>query len=197
MWAGRFLEWKHPELAVKAAKNLRDMGLDFRMKMFGSGVVYDKTAQMIASLGLQDLVEITGAVPTDQIRREMDEAQIFLFTSDRGEGWGAVLNESMSSGCAVVAGSKIGSVPFLIKDGVNGLIFRDRDADDLTQKIAGLLRNPERITELGMNARETLAGEWSPQNAAQRFVKLAEALDKTTGPVSLWDDGPCSIAPVI
>ena len=197
LWAGRFLEWKHPELAVLVARNLREMGLDFTMKMVGSGEVHDKTARMVADLGLGDKIELPGAFPADKMREEMDASQIFLFTSDRGEGWGAVLNESMSSGCAVVAGEKIGSVPFLIKDGVNGLIFRDRDADDLTAKVAGLLRDPGRIETLGQNARETLVNVWSPQEAARRFVRLAEELDKSTGPVSLWEDGPCSVAPVI
>jgi glycosyltransferase involved in cell wall biosynthesis len=40
---------------------------------------------------------------------------VFIFTSDRNEGWGAVLNEAMGSGCAVVAADLIGSVPYLIE----------------------------------------------------------------------------------
>lgn len=103
----------------------------------------------------------------------------------------------MNSGCAVVAGEKIGSVPYLIKDGHNGLIFRDRDIDDLTAKVVMLLRNPERADELGRNAYETMTGIWSPRNAAERFVALSDALRKSEDPVSLWEDGPCSIAPVI
>lgn len=197
LWAGRFLDWKHPDLAVSLAANLRDMNLDFSMKIIGSGVMQEKLAGMIESLGLSDIVELTGAIPTEELRAEMENSQIFLFTSDRGEGWGAVLNESMNSGCAVVAGEKIGAVPYLIKDGHNGLIFRDRDIDDLTAKVAGLLRNPERADELGRNAYETMTGIWSPRNAAERFVSLSEALSQSEGSVSLWEDGPCSVAPVL
>ena len=188
---------KHPDLAVRLAANLRDMGLDFSMKIIGSGVMQEKLAGMIDSLGLSGIVELKGRIPTDELRTEMENSQIFIFTSDRGEGWGAVLNESMNSGCAVVAGEKIGSVPYLIKDGHNGLIFRDRDIDDLTAKVVMLLRNPERADELGRNAYETMTGIWSPRNAAERFVALSDALRKSEEPVSLWEDGPCSIAPVI
>lgn len=47
-----------------------------------------------------------------EVRSYMEKADIYLFTSDFNEGWGAVLNESMNSGCAVVASHAIGSVPF-------------------------------------------------------------------------------------
>ena len=57
----------------------------------------------------------------------MEKSEIFLFTSDKGEGWGAVLNESMNSACAVVASHAIGSVPFLLKDGENPSLSVARD----------------------------------------------------------------------
>lgn len=199
LWAGRYIDWKHPELAVKLAANLRDMGLGFTLRITGSGVMEKKLQSLIESHGLNDYVSLNAgrAVQPDEMREEMENSQIFIFTSDRGEGWGAVLNESMNSGCAVVAGEKIGAVPYLIKDGHNGLIFRDRDIDDLTAKVAGLLRNPERADEFGRNAYETMTGIWSPRNAAERFVSLSEALSQSEGSVSLWEDGPCSAAPVL
>lgn len=63
-------------------------------------------------MNLNDYVTFTGPVQSDKVRGFMERAGIFLFTSDRQEGWGAVLNESMNSGCAVVASHAIGSVPF-------------------------------------------------------------------------------------
>ncbi len=91
----------------------------------------------------------------------------------------------------------MGAAPYLIKDGHNGLIFCDRDIDDLTVKVSGLLREPERMTLLGRNAYETVTGEWSPRNAAERFSVLSEALRNSEEPVSLWEDGPGSVALVI
>ena len=103
----------------------------------------------------------------------------------------------MNSGCSVVAGGKIGAVPYLLKEGYNGLVFRDRDIDDLTAKVAGLFRDSGSASRLGLNAYETLAGMWSPETATRRFVVLADALKVSDGAVRLWDDGPGSLAPVI
>ncbi|MBQ3403405.1 MAG: glycosyltransferase family 4 protein [Synergistaceae bacterium] len=197
LWAGRFLGWKHPELSVRLAKNLKAMNFDFHVKIVGSGEMQGSLSRMIEAENLNDCVELTGALPTERVREEMESSQVFLFTSGRGEGWGVVLNEAMNSGCSVVAGGKIGAVPYLLKEGYNGLVFRDRDIDDLTAKVAGLFRDSGSASRLGLNAYETLAGMWSPETAARRFVVLADALKVSDGAVRLWDDGPGSLAPVI
>lgn len=197
LWAGRFLALKHPELAVRLAENLRSQGKTFRLKIIGSGEKQDMISDMIAAKNLNDCVELTGALPADEVRTEMEKAQIFLFTSDRHEGWGAVSNESMNSGCVLVAADKIGSVPYLVKDGENGLIFRDRNIADLTEKVSALLDDPARIAQLGRSAYETITGEWSAQTAARRFVELSERLRAGDGAVSLWEDGPGSITPFL
>ena len=197
LWAGRFLALKHPELAVRLAENLRAQGKSFRLKIIGSGEKQDSIAQMITAKNLHDCVELTGALPVEEVRTEMEKASIFLFTSDRHEGWGAVTNESMNSGCVLVAADKIGSVPYLVKDGKNGIVFRDRNIADLTEKVSALLDDPAKIAQLGRAAYETVSGEWSAQTAARRFVELSERLRTSEGSVRLWEDGPGSVAPVI
>ena len=202
LWVGRFIDWKHPELAIKLAKNLRDSNINFSLKIIGSGKMLDELANMINALNLNDCVEIPAqgkGLPVDEVRREMENSQIFLFTSDRGEGWGAVTNEAMNSACAIIAGEKIGSVPYLIQDNHNGLIFRNKDINDLTRKVISLLQNPDRISELGRAAYHSINTLWNARTAAQRFIKLSEALrlSESNEPVNLYDDGPCSIAPVI
>lgn len=57
----------------------------------------------------------------------MREHDIFTFTSNKREGWGAVLNEAMSCGCACVVSDLIGAAPYLIKAGINGYTFKTGD----------------------------------------------------------------------
>ncbi|MBQ7562050.1 MAG: glycosyltransferase family 4 protein, partial [Synergistaceae bacterium] len=122
---------------------------------------------------------------------------IFIFTSDKGEGWGAVLNESMTSACAVVAGIKIGSAPYVINDGQNGLLFNDRDIQDLARKVKELLINPGKISRLGRAAYNTIINEWNAENAAKKFVKLADSIMAGQNFKNLFSEGVCSTAPVI
>ena len=121
----------------------------------------------------------------------MEQSQIFLFTSDRNEGWGAVLNESMNSACAVVANRAIGSVPFLIDDGVNGDIYEDGNIDDLYQKVKAILDHPARRIEKSKNAYTTITEEWNAETAAERFVALVDECGAKPKP---FHNGPCSTA---
>ena len=197
MWVGRFLDWKHPDLAVKLARNLKASRKTFKLKIIGSGEMQEELARMIDAMSLHDCVELCGALPVEQVRTQMEKAQVFLFTSDRQEGWGVVLSEAMNSGCAVVAAEKIGSAPYLVRHGENGLIFRDKDSGDLTEKVSMLLDEPERVRALGMNAYNSMLNVWSAEVAAKRFVELARVLRESEEAVSLWDDGPGSVAPVL
>ena len=119
----------------------------------------------------------------------MESTEIFLFTSDKGEGWGAVLNESMNSGCAVVANRAIGSVPYLLKDGENGMIYGGK-FDELYEKVKILLENREERQKIGAAAYRTLTDVWNAEAATGRLLSLIENLKN--GGDTPFADGPCS-----
>lgn len=196
MWCARFLRWKHPELPLKLAKRLKDRKYKFFIDMYGSGEELEPTKELAEKLDVMDVVRFQGNLPNDEILKQMRHHQIFLFTSDRNEGWGAVLNESMSNGCAVVASNMIGSVPFLIEDGVNGLIFKSEDLDSLETKVVSLLDSDDYRRTIARNAIKTMREVWSPKNAAEQFLRLIDAL-KANDIDSIPSDGPCSLAPMI
>ena len=173
MWCARFLKWKHPELPVMLAERLKKKGYKFHIDMFGSGEELDNTNRLINELGVDDCVTLCGNKPNAEILQEMRHHSIFLFTSDRNEGWGAVLNESMANGCVPIGSDEIGSVPYLIKNGVNGLIFKSCDIDSLENAAVSLLNEKNRIREMSQAAVETMQNVWSPCAAAENFLELA------------------------
>ena len=196
LWAGRHLDWKHPDYAVAAAEYLKARQLPFTLRLIGTGEMEDELRAMIREKGLSDCVEMPGAMTPAEVRAHMEGADIFLFTSDRREGWGAVLNESMNSACAVVASHAIGSVPFLIRDGENGFIYRDGDVSQLSEIVAGLVRDRDLRERVGKAAYESIIGEWNAEIAAERLVALYEDLS-ANGSSTLFREGPCSPAPMI
>ncbi len=197
LWVGRLIDWKHPEAAVEVARRLKQDGYAFELNVIGTGEMETELKEKILSLGLEERVRMLGSMPPESVRRYMEESEIFLFTSDRNEGWGAVLNESMNSGCAVVASHAIGSVPYLVKDGENGYIYKDGIVDDLYEKVKTLLDACEKRKKTGKNAYETTRKEWNAENAARRFLVLAKAiLDGEKHPYP-FADGVCSKAEIL
>ena len=122
----------------------------------------------------------------------MSKHAIFLFTSDRNEGWGAVANEAMSYGCVMVGADEIGSIPYLVTDNVNGMIFKACNINSLYEKVIYLINNPmerERMSKAGM---QTMRNVWSPENATSSLVNFIESLQRKEIPHILY--GPCSKA---
>lgn len=198
LWVGRLVQWKHPDASIEVAKKLKNDGYSFHLNVIGNGVLEEEIKKKVWDEGLNDYVTVLGALPPEQVRSYMEEAGIFLFTSDFNEGWGAVLNESMNSGCAVVASHAIGSVPFLIQDGFNGLIYENGNQEDLYKKIKFLLDNPEKQKHLGREAYKTVLEKWNAKIAAERLIELAKVLlDNESNGHYLYSDGPCSKAEII
>ena len=194
LWAGRLIAWKHPETAVNLADALRRKGYTFKLSIIGNGSLEDELKATILEKHLSEYVEMLGAMPPEKVRGHMEKADIFLFTSDFGEGWGAVLNESMNSGCAVVASHAIGSVPFLLKNGENGLIYRNGVQIHLEEQVEMLLNHPEYRKKLGEKAYHTIVSLWNADVAAQRLINLSGHLLRGEKQNSLYKSGPCSEA---
>ena len=188
LWAGRFIGWKHPEIAINIAKKLKKDGYDFSLDLIGVGKKENYIKRKIDKFDLNDKVKLLGVMSPDKVRENMEKAGIFLFTSNRQEGWGAVLNESMNSACAVVASKEIGSVPYLIKDGENGFTYKNKR--DLYKKVKYLLDNNEKREEMGKKAYETLAETWNAETAAERLLALIDNIKN--GKNAGFTCGPCS-----
>ncbi|MBO4897362.1 MAG: glycosyltransferase [Clostridia bacterium] len=190
LWVGRLLELKHPEDAINLAEKLKQNGYDFNMQIIGQGEKENEIRSEISRKNLSDVVSLKGFMSPEDVRCEMEKADIFLFTSDRNEGWGAVLNESMNSACAVVANKEIGSVPYLIKNGENGLIYKRYDKDDLFIKVKSLLDDENKKHKIQLGAYNTMANVWNADVAAERLINLIESIIDNRD--CIYKDGPCS-----
>lgn len=196
LWAGRLIDWKHPELALYIAEKLASEGYEFTMNIIGTGNMLPFIKKQITAKKLENYVTILGAMSPDKVRNHMEESEIFLFTSDKNEGWGAVLNESMNSGCAVVASNAIGSVPFMLNDGINGLIYDDGDKKQLLIKVKKLINEVEMRKNISKQAYYTVREQWCAENAATRLIELSTNI--LTGNIHIsFENGVCSKAEIV
>ena len=227
LWAARMIDWKHPELAVKTAAYLKTHleGIPFHITMIGGGELEEEVHSLAEELGVTEEITFAGFRSPEEVRAAMEESEIYLVTSDRKEGWGAVVNEAMNSGCAVVADHMIGAAPWMIRQKENGILYRDGCEQQLQKCVAELLQDPAECRRLGEAAQQTVRTAWNARTAAERLVRLCREMGFLTGasgtgnapgtgsaepvrcaddqcfpapPVPLlWTDGPCSPAPVI
>lgn len=193
VWCGRFLDWKRPEYVIEVAKRLKFDNMDFEIRMIGTGEKEASLKKLVEKYELENRVIFTGSMSTEQVRLQMEQAAIYLFTSNRQEGWGAVLNEAMNSACAVIASDSIGSVPYLIDDN-NGIKFQADDIDDLYIKVKMLLENQNLQEQLGLEAYYTIIKTWNARVSAERLVNLMNCILNKKNCINMYKDGPCSRA---
>lgn len=197
LWAARFIDWKHPELVVELAEELSKKRNDFHITMLGGGELQPVIESLIQGKKLDAFISLAGTKNPAQVREMMEQSPIFLMTSDRQEGWGAVMNEAMNSGCAVIANRMVGAGPYLIEHGKNGYLYRQGDAAHLAELVNPLLDDRNLCKSIGMQAYATITGEWNARTAAERLLVLIRDLAEGREPQIRWESGPCSKAEII
>lgn len=204
MWCARFLTLKHPELPIQMMAKLKQIfaGKPYRVHLDiygGEGnqnahesVYTRKDLEELASkLGVADMITFRGMVTNTEVLQAMREHDIFLFTSNRLEGWGAVVNEAMSNGCVVVGNDVIGSVPYLLEHRATGCRYHNT-LESLTAEVQWLIENPEERKRIAKNGFDLLRNVWSPRNAAESLLQLIDDI-KNDRDTSI-KEGPCSKA---
>ncbi len=191
LWCARFIDWKQPEFAISLARYLKNKGYSFVLNMIGTGELLPQIQQRIEEENLRGYVNCLGSMKPDAVRKHMERAGIFLMTSNRREGWGAVLNEAMNSGCAIVACREAGSVPYLIGESMNGLSYSSES--EMHLHVERLLNDFDFQNSIGRNAYKTIIEEWNAEIAANRLLSLAKRLpsDELVAR-NAYSSGPCS-----
>ena len=77
--------------------------------------------------------------------------------------------EAAALGCPIVA-ARIGGIPEIIRDGVDGLLHTAGDTDDLADQIIAMLTDPDRAAEFGRQAAARCEQEFHPVAVAERMV---------------------------
>lgn len=172
VWVGRMIPLKHPELVIGLAKRLKEKNIDFKLNLIGDGPLLADIKNCVNDNNLENNVIFMGTLSAEETRNQMEKSQILISTSDHNEGWGAIINEGMASGCAVVASHMMGSVPYLIDNEKNGYVFESGNLEDLVSKVEYLLKNNEKCLSIGKDGYNTITNQWNGESAAERLSEL-------------------------
>ena len=209
VWAGRFIELKNPGFMIRLADDLNRRGIRFHIHMIGSGELEEELKAEAEYRLIDHFITFHGMLSPEATRDVMEKCHIHIFTSNYLEGWGAVVNEAMNAGCAVIANVEVGCAPYLIRNGSNGLTYQ-ASYEDMLDKVMSLVNYPGKIADLGINAYRTIADEWNGEVAAKRVIEAYEKIISACNRDDLADksrfvhvqdfgfaSGPLSVAPVI
>ncbi|WP_168702046.1 D-inositol-3-phosphate glycosyltransferase [Gordonia paraffinivorans] len=155
-FVGRIQPLKAPDLLVAAAAPLIRDGHRLRLLIVGgpSGSGLERpTALMdqVAELGIADSVTFLPPQPSDRLAQVYRASDVVAVPS-HSESFGLVAIEAQACGTPVIA-ANVGGLGVAVDDGRTGVLVDGHDVGDWTNALEKLLGQPDRLAELGRNAR--------------------------------------------
>lgn len=154
---------------IQAFKILSGRYTHARLLIVGDGNEKKSLEDLVQALGMNDKVEFAGPIPHEKILAYYQKANVFVLPS-LNEGMSNVMLEALACGLPIVA-TDTGGTKELLTDGVNGLVVRMRDADDLAEKIEKLILDPQLEKTMSQESRK-LAETLSWSNVAREYADL-------------------------
>ena len=168
-YPARLEDYKGHELLLEAAKNLMDTGRDFRILIAGTGSREQLLRDRAESMGLSDHVHFLGFVA--DMAGFLSILDVQLNCSTLSEACSMSIIEGMSLGLPTVA-SRCSGNPWLVEDGVTGLLFENNDARDLAQKLRTLMDAPVRTASMGAAARKAYESRFTGEIFAANLEQV-------------------------
>lgn len=140
----------------------------------GGGPEKGRLERLAKDLGVRAATSFVGALERPHLLRTMGEAAMVVVPS-LSEAFGWVNIEAMAMGTPVVA-SRVGGIPEIVRDKVDGLLFEPGNAEELASCLLRLLGDAELRAEMGRNARQRFLEEFESSRVAQKQADWLEGL---------------------
>ncbi len=182
---GRLSIEKGFHVAIEAVSRLITEYPHIRYHIVGGGPEEVHLRQIINKYGIEENVKIFGSVSTDTLRQHYADSHIFILPSidfkdgSHTETQGVVMQEAQASGSVVIA-SRTGGIPEIIIDGETGLLFNERDSNQLCEKIKQLINHPELYNSLRHNGYNDIQNRFNHIMIGKQLMDIYQKLIDTT-----------------
>lgn len=152
LWVGRMLDWKRVSTLVVAVKSLSNVTLD----LYGRGPAEGRLKQLAEEC---EAIRFHDYVPVEEVRNLMRAHDVYVLSSDGGEGWGAVVSEALEEGMTVIGTAEAGASATILPP---ECLYPAGDVVALRRLLETL-----RLKSGGI-------GPWTAEYAAESLLKLSE-----------------------
>ena len=156
------------ECIVKAFEIVKGKLPDARLTIVGDGPSRQSLEQMVADLGIKDVV-FTGRVPNSDIYKYLDGSDIML-SAPRIDNMPVSILEAFNAGLLVIS-SNVGGVPYMVEDGRNGMLFESDNHIMLAEKMMEAVEDGEKTKEMIREAKSCVS-DYSWEKVKDKLFKV-------------------------
>jgi colanic acid/amylovoran biosynthesis glycosyltransferase len=176
---GRMVEKKAPNLTVTAFARAVEQCPDARLRIVGSGELFDMCRDLARSIGIEHAVSLLGVQPHEVVREEMLQARAFVqhsMTAPGGdsEGTPVAILEASAAGLPIVSTRHAG-IPDVVVEGQTGFLVEEGDTDGMARHLVNLARDPDLADALGRNGAQHVRQHFTVDRSIGRLARVLEA----------------------
>ena len=161
---------KGADLLIQAFQKVAAEFPHVKLKIMG---YFPDRQKLDALVGGSAQIEILKPRPHPDLFEIMGQAMMLVLPS-RSEGMGRVLIEAMAAGVPLL-GSDVGGIPYIIRDGQSGLIFKRGDASSLENKLREMLRDEPLRRRMGEEGYRRAHTELNESVYVEQFTRMVKA----------------------
>jgi glycosyltransferase involved in cell wall biosynthesis len=176
LFVGNFLRCKGIHLLIEAISRIRDDNVV--LFLVGGGYEEPRYKKQVEDGGLGNRVIFAGPKSPDEVPSYYNLADFLVLPSTLSESFGMVVIEAMASGIPAIVSSLPGP-SHLVNDGIDGLIAKVGDIDDLRNKVEHLASDRDRRIVMGRNAREKVVGKYDWRKIGGRLEDILLKITNT------------------
>lgn len=176
---------------IEACRILHNRGHKLKCLIIGSdrsGDVLSRMKILVDSIELSGIVELHGAVTSEEALRTVSRANVFVLPSIEAlngdkDGIPVSLMEALGIGIPCIS-TCVSGIPELIEDGVNGLLVPQRDSEALADAIEKIFQDSAFSDKLAEKGRKTIREKFSLQGYVDKLLKFWESISCQDNPES-------------
>ncbi len=165
---GRLVKWKRVDMLIDVFKKLLIQFPTAELVIVGTGPEEQNLKQQAIDLGIEKQVVFTGGVYEMTILGQYFNASLVYVLAGMG---GLSINDAMCFDKPIVCAVADGTEKKLVRDGYNGYIFEDGNAEDLCKKLTVLLSDPIKTRQMGLNSGQIIRDEVNIHVVIENYQK--------------------------
>ena len=167
-YVGRISPEKDVSTLLEAAGRLGDVPFKFAGD-------YHRMPEVLKNKPMN--VEFLGQLGAQEIAEFYCNARLVVFATRCYEGFPTVLLEAMSHGLPIVC-SRIGGLPEIVEEGVNGLLYEPGNVVELTARTQTLWGDAALCEKLGNEGLRKMQAVYAPAKLLARLLEIYNRLAK-------------------
>ena len=165
---GRLVKWKRVDMLIDVFKKLLVQFPTAELVVVGTGPEEQRLKNQAITLGIEQNIVFTGGVYEMKTLGQYFNASLVYVLAGMG---GLSINDAMCFDKPIVCAIADGTEKKLVRDGYNGYIFEDGNAEDLFKKLTVLLSDPVKTRKMGLNSGQIIRDEVNIHVVIENYQK--------------------------